>query len=154
MTLSVAALVPHTGVALLLCEVLDVGEDGVTCRAAFPETSPFVIAGQVQAVALLEVMAQAAAAFSGLRSAQNQHGTQTPTITPAPTTQSRAPGYVAGVRAAEFHVATVNAGTCLHVTARLTGQSGDSASYACSVSADGDLLARADLTVVQATAAR
>jgi predicted hotdog family 3-hydroxylacyl-ACP dehydratase len=54
---------------LLVDAVVAQGEESVECRARVREDNPFQRSGSLRAVVCLEYMAQAVAAFAGLRSA-------------------------------------------------------------------------------------
>ncbi|HVP66834.1 MAG TPA: 3-hydroxylacyl-ACP dehydratase [Anaeromyxobacteraceae bacterium] len=61
-----AELVPHSGRAVLLDEVLEADEQRIRCRVVVRRDSAFLEDGRVPAVVVLEYMAQAIAALAGL----------------------------------------------------------------------------------------
>ncbi|HET9598486.1 MAG TPA: 3-hydroxylacyl-ACP dehydratase [Anaeromyxobacteraceae bacterium] len=63
----IASVVPHSGRMLLLDEVVAFDGSRVVCRVRLRPGSTFMEAGRVRAIVALEYMAQAVAAFAGLR---------------------------------------------------------------------------------------
>lgn len=56
-----ASLLPHSGRARFVSEVLEAGDDAVVCAGRIPSESPFVRNGRVPGFVLVELAAQAAA---------------------------------------------------------------------------------------------
>jgi predicted hotdog family 3-hydroxylacyl-ACP dehydratase len=63
----VPELLPHTGRAILLDDVLEADARRIACRVSIHEGSAFPEDGRVPAVVVLEYMAQAIGALAGLR---------------------------------------------------------------------------------------
>jgi predicted hotdog family 3-hydroxylacyl-ACP dehydratase len=64
---SPAELLPHSGRAVLLDEVVEGDAERVLCRVTIREGSPFLEGGTVPGVVVLEYMAQAIGTLAGLR---------------------------------------------------------------------------------------
>ncbi len=64
---SPAELLPHSGRAVLLDEVLEGNSERVLCRVTIRDGSPFLEGGTVPGVVVLEYMAQAIGTLAGLR---------------------------------------------------------------------------------------
>lgn len=129
----VAELVPQRPPMLLLDEVLAAGEDDVTCAALVRPDNPFVAAGRVHASVVLEYMAQAIAAFAGLRA---RAAGQAPAL-----------GMIAACRNLELHAEHLAVGDRLHVVATRVF-AGAMAEYRAAVTRGGQPLADAVLHVV------
>lgn len=128
-------LVPHRAPMLLLDRVVAADETGVTCAVDLRVDSVFARDGAVPAVVFLEYMAQAVAAFAGLR--RRARG------------EAVSPGLLLGSREAVFHAREARAGDRLLVRAVVTWDDPVMGSYACEVRRDDELLARATLNVYQ-----
>ena len=61
------SLLPHSGRAVLLDEVVEADAGRIVCRVSIKADSPFVENGRVPSVVVLEYMAQAIAALAGLQ---------------------------------------------------------------------------------------
>lgn len=133
----IARLIPHRGAMCLLDSVADQGPEWVETRVRVCADGPFGADGTVGAWVGIEYMAQAVAAFSGLRS---HAAGDAPGI-----------GLLVGTRAYHAGVGGFPAGAMLCVRAERRYESDDGlASFACSIrDADGALLAEAALTVFQ-----
>lgn len=64
-------LIPHSGKMLLLDQVTDCGEDWLTAQVNISEHSEFVEGGFVEALVVIEYMAQSVAALAGIRAKKN-----------------------------------------------------------------------------------
>ena len=64
---AIAEVLPHSAPMILLDEIVAFDGASIRCRATIRGDSIFVAAGRVRAVVSLEYMAQAAAAFAGMR---------------------------------------------------------------------------------------
>ena len=64
---SIPDLLPHSGRAILLDEVVSSDDDRMVCRVEIRPDSPFVKNGVVPAVVALEYMAQTIGAHAGMR---------------------------------------------------------------------------------------
>jgi len=62
-----SSLLPHSGRAILLDEVVEADAERIVCRVLIRADSPFVENGRVPSVVVLEYMAQAIAALAGLQ---------------------------------------------------------------------------------------
>lgn len=133
-----AELLPHTGRAVLLDEIVDDTGDNIVAAATITAAHPFFVAGHgVPAWVGIELMAQAIAAHSGLLGQRTQ----------------RAPrrGMLLGTRRYRSHAPWFAEGTHLDVHAEVTfGQEGSSmAACACRIDSDGRTLAEATIIIVE-----
>ena len=64
---AIAEVLPHSAPMILLEEIVACGGASIRCRATIRSDSMFVAAGRVRAIVSLEYMAQAVAAFAGMR---------------------------------------------------------------------------------------
>ena len=119
---------------LLLDRVLTFEAATVVCSARPTHDSIFARAGVIPAVALLEYMAQAAAACLALGRPQDR--------------AARGLGLLVAARRVAFTCAEIAVDTELAVRAALTATAGRAASFECSVEARGVTLTSAELTVV------
>lgn len=125
--------IPHRPPMLLLDSVrFDGHARSVTALAVIREDNPFVRDGSMRTVALIEHMAQAAAACVA---EQGERG------------EAPRPGWVVAVPLAEFHVATIEVGDQLLVVARHAGGDDEAARFEAEVQRDETAVARASLTV-------
>ncbi|MCY1005241.1 hypothetical protein OV079_06570 [Nannocystis pusilla] len=129
----VAELVPQRPPMLLLDEVVAAGADDITCAAQVRPDNLFVIDGRVHASVLLEYMAQAIAAFAGLR-ARADH-------------QPPALGLIAACRNFDLHAEHLAVGDPLQIVATRVF-AGAMAEYRAAVTRRGQPLAEAVLSVV------
>jgi predicted hotdog family 3-hydroxylacyl-ACP dehydratase len=129
-------LVPHRPPSLLLDDVVEAGEDYISCHATIRASSPFVRDGGVDGVVLLEVMAQAVAAYAGL--VARRDGVE-PRV-----------GFLVGCRDAVLSCERVAVGTDLLVEARREWGQQEVGSFRCRVVLDGVVLAEASLNVAYA----
>jgi predicted hotdog family 3-hydroxylacyl-ACP dehydratase len=131
----VAELVPQRPPMLLVDEVLDAGDDAITCAALVRPDNLFVADGRAHASVALEYMAQAIAALAGLRARADG---QPPAI-----------GMIAACRDLELFVEHLCPGDLLHITATRVF-SGAMAEYRAGVTRRGEPIAAAVLHVVGA----
>lgn len=126
------ALLPHRAPMILLDEVLALSDEGATCAVVVRAGAPFVEAGVVPAVAMLEYIAQAAAATAGY--AARARG------------EAVAAGYVVGAREVNLHVADAAVGDRLVVTARRLAGNATLGRYRGEVRRGAELLVDAELS--------
>jgi len=129
----VAELVPQRPPMLLLDDVLAAGEHDITCSAVVRPDNLFAAANRVHASVVLEYMAQAIAAFAGLRA---RAAGQPPAL-----------GMIAACRNLELHAEHLAVGDRLHVVATRVF-TGAMAEYQAAVTRRGEPLAQAVLHVV------
>lgn len=130
----VAPLVPHRGRMLLLDTVERHDERSVVCAVTLREGALFVREGRVEATVFIEYMAQAAAAFMGLRARTNGGAVR--------------PGYLLAAREVKLHADGARVGDALTAEAALAFDDGAMAAFACSVrDAAGACLAEGELHV-------
>jgi predicted hotdog family 3-hydroxylacyl-ACP dehydratase len=130
----IAELVPHEPPMLLVDELLAWTPEQARVRAQVRAGSPFVEAGRAPAVALLEIMAQAIAAATGM--ARRQVG--------GPPVR----GVLLGTRELELAVDELAVGDVLIIDVVLHFEGDELARYACSVEREGQTIARAELNVM------
>ncbi|MDC0674293.1 ApeP family dehydratase [Nannocystis radixulma] len=129
----VAELVPQRPPMLLVDEVLAAGDDAITCAAVVRPDNLFAVAGRVHASVVLEYMAQAIAAFAGLRARADG--------------QPPALGMIAACRSLELHAEHLAVGDALQIVATRVF-AGAMAEYQAVVTRRGEPLAEAVLHVV------
>ena len=120
-----AALLPHSGPARLLTQVLEVDGNEARCLGRVPLDSPFVEDGHAPSYLGLELGAQAAAVLEALAQ-RGAAGASGPRI-----------GYLVGVRDARLSTLAIPAGAPLEVSVRLVGSAPPLALYAVRVLGDG-----------------
>jgi predicted hotdog family 3-hydroxylacyl-ACP dehydratase len=131
---AVAELVPHEPPMLLIDELLAWSPEQARVRAQVRAGSPFVEAGRAPALVLVELMAQAVAAASGM--ARRQTG--------APPVR----GVLLGTRELELMIDELAVGDALTIDVARQLDDGTVARYACSVERAGRIIARAELNVM------
>jgi predicted hotdog family 3-hydroxylacyl-ACP dehydratase len=122
----------------VLERVLACDDREVTCEAHVADDCPFVRAGELPGVALVEYMAQAVAAYVSL-GRRRTHGSQA----------KPRPGYLIGARDVELRVGSVPVGERFEVNARLEWNDGQVARFSCRVVAGERCLAQGQLTVYE-----
>lgn len=129
----IESLVPQRDAMMLLDRVVARDDDSATCELTVREGAAFVREGRVPAAVFLEYMAQAAAAFVGLR-ARDHH---------------RAPreGYLLAAREMDLFTDGARVGDALRVRATRLDEDGALARFRAEVTRDGVTLATATLTV-------
>lgn len=130
-------VLPHTGRAVLLDEILDDGDDHLVAAATITPSHPFFVEGHGVPVWVgIELMAQAIAAHAGLAGRR----------------ANRAPrrGMLLGTRHYHGHVAwfPVGARLVIHVE-REFGDSGGAAACRCRIDCDGAVAAEATITIIE-----
>jgi len=118
-------LLPHTGTARLLTSIVRSEPGFVEATARVPAAHPLAIGGRVPCFVGLEIGAQAAAAMEVL-----ERGVDTGDRTPRP-------GYLVGVRTAEFFKPDLPVDTLLVVTASLEGAAPPLAIYRVAIAVAG-----------------
>lgn len=133
---SVADVVPHGGAMLLLDALLHADDNGCTARATVRPAQLFVDAAGMPGWVGIEYMAQAIAAWAGVR---DRRAGRPPGI-----------GFLLGSRRYECDVPAFPLGSELTVVvqAELTGDNG-LGQFACRLSLDGRDVARANVSVFQ-----
>jgi len=131
----IASVVPHSGTMLLLDEVVAFDGHRVVCRVRLRPDSTFMDAGRVRAIVALEYMAQAVAAFAGLRARFAGESVQI--------------GYLLGTRELRLAVDDFEAGDELLVEAAHVWGEEQLGSFDCTVSEGGRKVASATLNVYQ-----
>jgi predicted hotdog family 3-hydroxylacyl-ACP dehydratase len=126
-------LVPHRSPMLVLEEVLQHHDRTIVCRARVEAGSPFVRDGVMPAVTLLEHMAQATAAWLGLRALARGGRI--------------GPGVLGGSRQVELDVDELRVGDELEVRAEHIWGEGQVASFSCEVLRRGIRVAAARVSV-------
>lgn len=129
----VPAVVPQTGVARMVCEVVRADQTSIVATATIDRTHPLVVAGEAPAYLGLEIGAQAAAALAARLAAAGEP-------------PQAVGGRLVRVRDARFACPVLPAGLPLTVTAECTGAFAPLASYAVQVSHDGAVLVTASLS--------
>lgn len=132
---SLERLMPHRPPMLLLDRVLEHDTTSIVCQARVHEHSPFVRHGAMPAVATLEHMAQATAAWLGLRAIERGEPVGV--------------GYLVGSRQLELAVDELGAGEELEVRAEHVWGEEQFATFACSVHRGGVRVASAVLSVAR-----
>lgn len=122
---SVTDLLPHTGTARLLTDIVRNGSGFIEAIGRIPKTHPLVMAGRAPCFLGLELAAQAAAAIEALDRA-NETGDPVARI-----------GHLARVRDAAFLRPELPVDTPLNVTAHLEGAAPPLAIYRIRVSVNG-----------------
>jgi predicted hotdog family 3-hydroxylacyl-ACP dehydratase len=130
----IAELVPHEPPMLLIDELLAWTPEQARVRALVRTGSPFVEAGRAPAVALVEIMAQAVAASSGM--ARRRSGGRP------------VRGVLLGTRELELEVDEIAVGDVLTIDVTKDFEGDGLARYACSVEREGRTIARAELNVM------
>jgi len=128
---AIAEVLPHSAPMILLDEIVAYGGANIRCRATIRSDSMFVDAGRVRAIVSLEYMAQAVAAFAGMR---GRSIGAPPRI-----------GYVIGAREMALEVDQFEIGDELLVDAEEVWGDERMSSFRCRVTRDGRCVAEAGL---------
>ena len=126
-------ILPHRPPMILLDEVLVREGERIVCAATIREEGPFVQARRVQAVVMLEYMAQCIAAFAGLNARSRG--------------QPIRPGLLVACREMDLAVDAVGVGARLVVEAERIWGDRAFGFFECTVTEGGEALARASLSV-------
>lgn len=136
-----AELLPHSGRAVLIDEILADDDDGIVAAAVITATHPFFVAGRGVPVWVgIELMAQAIAAHSGLLGRRTQRSPRRGMLLGTRRYQGHTPWFVEGARLSIHAAATF-------------GQEGGMAACACRIESDGRLLAEATIIIIEENAA-
>lgn len=130
---SAPAIVPHTGFARMVRDVVSADAASIRARATIDPAHPLVVAGEAPAYLGIEIGAQAAAA---LAAASAETGASTDAVR----------GRLVRVRKATFARPTLPAGVDLDVTATCTGAHPPLASYVVTVSLAGVVIVTATIS--------
>jgi predicted hotdog family 3-hydroxylacyl-ACP dehydratase len=125
------ALMPHRPPMRLVTGIDEVRDDGVVCTACLAERGPFTLEGPAPALVAIEMAAQAAAVFAGLRAAEKA--------------VPRA-GYLVGARDVRFFRAGIPAGTVCTAAVRAAGGAGALSAFEFEVACGGDSVAAGSLS--------
>lgn len=123
-------LLPHRPPMRLVDGIEAVREDGVVCTARVAEQGPFTVEGRAPALAAIEMAAQAAAVFAGLRAVDGP---------------PRA-GYLVGARDVRFFRGAIPAGAACTAAVRAAGHAAALSSFDFEVACGGDGIASGTLS--------
>ncbi len=129
---------PHRPPMILIDELVDCGEHSVVCAVTIRDGAPFVADGRVPALISIEYFAQTVAAFFGY------HARNSP--------EKFAMGMLLGTRELDLAVDHFHVGETLTAAGTITWSSGEMAQFSCELRRGGELVARAAITVLQASA--
>ena len=101
-------VLPHGGIALFVCEVLEVGESWIRCAGSVDPTSPYAVGEWCEGYVAVELGAQAAALLEAHRGARGS-------------AEGRL-GYLVRLRTLEIETSRFAAGETLVATATRTGE--------------------------------
>ena len=132
---AVADLLPHTGVARLLTEVLDVSTTAIRATGRIPAGHPLAKAGAATSLLAVEIGAQAAAAMEAIGRPGAPHT--------APEAQA---GSLVRIREARFDRPSLPVDTPLEVTADLMGSAPPLAIYRVRVTLDASVVVEATIS--------
>ena len=131
----IEALIPHRGAMRLLDRVLEIDHERVLAEVDVPFDGLFVRDGAVPSWIGIEYMAQAVAAWAGMRARQAGGAPR--------------PGLLLGTRRYETHCDGFASGTCLQVEARCEIMGGNGlGQFACRIVHEGRELAVARISVM------
>lgn len=132
-----ADLIPHRESARLLDRVEHWDETHIVCSVTIGSDHPYLLDGKVPAIVGMELMAQAVAAYVGMR---RRASGAPPRI-----------GYLVGARRLDLHVDGFRPADLLSVTATPTWLDGRAGSFECRVDGEGVRLCDATLSVYEAS---
>lgn len=135
----VADYLPHRPPMLLIDEIVAFADDRVVCRTKLAPDCVFAVEGRVHASAMIELVAQACAIYSGLRSARDGEPMRL--------------GLLMGCREITFAVESFAIGEQLTVAATRVYGHQQMASFTGTVHRGDELCATVQLSVVDANAA-
>lgn len=133
----IANLVPHDVPMVWLDELLEWSPGQAACRAVVRPDHPFVDAGELSSVTLLEHMAQSVAVCLGYGALVSGESVRV--------------GMVIACRVFELSWPSVPVGTELRVEAQREREVDEVSNYACQVKAGEDVVAHARLTLYHAS---
>jgi predicted hotdog family 3-hydroxylacyl-ACP dehydratase len=122
-------LLPHRPPMRFITGIEAKGDDGIVCSVRLAERGPFTAEGTAPALVAIEMAAQAAAAFAGLRASG------------APR-----PGYLVGARDVRFHRRRIPAGAPCSAAVRMAGGAGDLSTFDFEVLCGGEKVASGTLS--------
>lgn len=133
---TVQELLPHTGDKVLLDRVIHFDDDSLTAEATIKRTSPYLKGSAEPSWMGLEYMAQAVAAFAGVRGRQQD---QAPKV-----------GMLIGTRRYRCSISSLPVGMTMEikVSVLLEDENGLSV-FQCTIFNAGDIIAEANLNVYQ-----
>jgi predicted hotdog family 3-hydroxylacyl-ACP dehydratase len=126
------ALLPHRPPMRFVTGIESVRDDGVVCTARLAARGPFTLEGPAPALAAIEMAAQAAAVFAGLRFAD---GPAAPRA-----------GYLVGARGVRFFRAAIPTGAACTTAVRATGMAGALSTFDFEVACEGERVASGSLS--------
>jgi predicted hotdog family 3-hydroxylacyl-ACP dehydratase len=129
----IASVLPHEPPLVLLDEIVDLDEERIEAKVTIASDSMFLRDGKVRGIVCLEYMAQAVAAFAGIR---RQSAGEAPKI-----------GYIIGVPSMELEVDNFKIGDELQVHAKHIWGEGELGRFDCRVERGQKQVARASLSV-------
>jgi predicted hotdog family 3-hydroxylacyl-ACP dehydratase len=128
------ALLPHRPPMRLVAGIEKLRDDGVVCTARLEEDGPFTVNRSAPALAAIEMAAQAAAVFAGLRSA-DEPGPEEPRA-----------GYLVGARGVRFFRAAIPAGAVCTAAVRWSGRAAALSAFEFEVACGGESVAAGTLS--------
>jgi predicted hotdog family 3-hydroxylacyl-ACP dehydratase len=131
----IAELVPHTGRMRLIDELLAFDGSRAACRVTLRPDSPFVEAGEIEGLVAIEYMAQAVAAFAGMKARSAGEPVRI--------------GFLLGTRELVLHADRFAAGDELRLEVAHVWGEDQLGVFECTVSRGGVLVASATLNVYQ-----
>lgn len=122
-------LLPHRPPMRFITGIEAKGDDGIVCSVRLAERGPFTAEGVAPSLVAIEMAAQAAAVFAGLRA-------------------SGAPraGFLVGARDVRFHRRRIPAGAPCSAAVRVTGSAGDLSTFDFEVVCGGEKVASGTLS--------
>ncbi len=143
-----ATLMPHAGPMLLLDRLISVDDESLQAEVTIRRERLFCAPDGVGAWVGIEYMAQAAAAFAGYQAMSSGQAGPAEQARPAPR-----PGFLLGTRSYTSSLDRYTPGSVLRIVARPMGQGGNGLTlFDCSISLGADDIARATISVFQASA--
>jgi predicted hotdog family 3-hydroxylacyl-ACP dehydratase len=131
----IEALIAHRPPMILIDRVVEWAEDAIRVAVVVRENAPFMVDGHIPAYVAVEYMAQAIAAYSGLKARQNQQPVRI--------------GFLLGTRRLTLAATTFEPGQDLIVECETLYNDGEMASFDCRTLRDGQVVAAAALNVFQ-----
>jgi predicted hotdog family 3-hydroxylacyl-ACP dehydratase len=122
-------LLPHRPPMRFITGIEALADDGVVCSVRLKERGPFTAEGPAPALVAIEMAAQAAAAFAGLRASGGPR-----------------PGYLVGARDVRFHRRRIPAGAPCSAAVRVAGGAGDLSTFDFEVVCGGESVATGSLS--------
>ena len=132
---AITEVVPHRPPMLLIEALEHESEGSLTCSARPRSTTPYSTAGKVPSILCLEYMAQAVAAYAGLRALRENDQVRM--------------GYIIGVRSMTLEVPFLSTGNQVLITVRHIWGDDSLGKFDCSITLAGRQIAHADLSAFQ-----